>query len=56
MMPVSKPLVFKDEIPQRGEVLLLMSEGPPCSVFNSEHYENDALFEEFCSLLETEGF
>ena len=50
------PFVFEDEIPQRGEVLLLIAEGPLCSVFNSDHYENDALFEKFCSLLETEGF
>lgn len=50
------PFVFEDDIPQRGEVLLLISEGPLCSVFNSDHYENDALFEEFCSLLESEGF
>ncbi|HXJ39855.1 MAG TPA: restriction endonuclease [Bryobacteraceae bacterium] len=50
------PFLFEDDMPQRGDVLLLSSEGPLYSVFNSDHYENDALFEEFCTLLETKGF
>ena len=50
------PFLFEDDIPRRGDVLLLSSEGPLCNVFNSDHWENDALFEEFCALLETHGF
>jgi len=50
------PFLFEDDMPRRGDVLLLSSEGPLYNVFNSDHAENDALFEEFCGLLETHGF
>ena len=50
------PYLFEDDIPRRGDVLLVMSEGPLYDVFNSDHWENGALFEEFCALLEAHEF
>lgn len=50
------PYQFEDDIPQRGEVLMVRSDGPLATVFCSDHHQSDALFEEFCSVLHDLGF